>query len=411
MKLSQKIDFQQKLLGKIEAAKRRAYRSSVIAEMTFETTSQNPPHIHTVVKNYQDLFEKSEDKSIRRNHLIYQDDKKIYGLSVRYHFGDSKPRIRACFAPFRNFLLDLDLANDIISRDYSFKTECYDLKEQLDEIQGRRQSNGYDDSLEKLRNFINNKEMFVQTFGEEAYNSMLLSHRMSAQEYLLGNFGLGVRDLYLFYMPLIIEQKFGRKITVSNKKLENIPAITSEWIAASPIRIQLPNAPLEDGDTKIFKRDIRASLSAFHQKHLIFKPLHIPVNLNILYKPPKKSNPDYNDLDNIMRKIVPAFNEIFKPPSTHTSHVNIDGIKDKKLCNSLRKIQERIPKSIRTSVSGYDIFKMPRAPEDDSEGYLTASFSSGTSSLSSPIFIIDQIIDKWIECCEDMMGQVGSRGH
>jgi len=125
------------------------------------------------------------------------------------------------------------------------------------------------------------------------------------------------------------------------------------------------------------------------------------VNLNILYKPPKESKPDYNDLDNIMKKIVPAFNEIFEPPSTHISHVNIDGIKDEKLCNSLRKMQERIPKSIRTSVSGYDIFKMPRTPEDDSEGYLTASFSSGTSSLSSPIFIVDQIIDKWIACCED----------
>jgi len=249
MKLSHRVNFQQKLLGKIEAAKRRAYRSSVIADISFETTSQNPPHIHTVVKNYQDLFEKPEDKSIRRNHLIYQDDKKIYGLSVRYHFGDSKPRIRASFAPFRDFLLDLDLANDIISGNYSFKTGCYDLKEQFAEIQGRRQSHGYDDSLEQLRDFIHDKEMFVHAFGEKAYNSMLLSHRILAQESLLGNLGLGVRDLYLFYMPLIIEQKFGRKITVSKKELQNIPAITSEWIATSPIRIKLPNVPLKDGDT------------------------------------------------------------------------------------------------------------------------------------------------------------------
>jgi hypothetical protein len=125
------------------------------------------------------------------------------------------------------------------------------------------------------------------------------------------------------------------------------------------------------------------------------------VNLNILYKPPKESKTDYNDLDNIMRKIVPAFNEIFKPPSTHVSPVNLDTIRDDRLYRSLKKMQEKIPKSIMKSISGYDIFKMPREPEDDSEGYLTASFSSGTSSLSSPMFIIDRIIEKWIECCED----------
>lgn len=356
MKQRQKIEFQQKLLGKMKKSKRRAYRSPVVAEMSFETTAQNPPHIHTVVKNYQDLFEKPEDKSIRRNRLIYQDDKQIFGLSVRYHFGDSGPRIRASFAPFRDFLQDLDLANDILSGDYSHKTGCYDLEEQLAEIQGERHPYGEDDSLEELRDFVRDRETFVRAFGERAYKSMVLSYRISAQEYLLRGLGLSVSALSLFYMPLIMEQKFGRKITPSNKELERIPGITSEWIANSPIRIQLPNAPLEDGDTKIFKQEVRESLSAFHREHHIFKPLHIPVNLNILYKPPKQSETDYNDLDNIMRKIVPAFNEIFEPPSTHVSHVNLDGIKDQKVYNSLRRMRERIPKSIRTSVSGYDIW-------------------------------------------------------
>ncbi len=401
MRRPQQIEFQQKLLGKMKAAKRRAYRSPIVAEMSLETTAKNPPHIHTVVKNYLDLFEVPLDESISRKGLVYQDDKKIYGLSVRYHLGDSDPGMRVSFAPFNNFLQDLDLASDIISGDYSDYLECYDFEEQLAEIQGLRRYDDYDDSIESLGDFIRDKEKFVSVVGEKAYNAILLSYRISAQEQLLKGLSLGVSDLNLFYMPLIMEQKFGRKLSPSKKELEKIPGITSEWIANSPIRIPLPNAPLEDGDTKIFKQEVRTSLAAFHQEHPIFKPLHIPVNLNILYKPPKESKTDYNDLDNIMRKIVPAFNEIFEPPSTYVSHVNLDSIRDDKLYRSLKRMQEKIPKSIRTSISGYDIFKMPREPEDDSEGYLTASFSSGTSSLSSPMFIIDRIIEKWIECCED----------
>ncbi|EFK08855.1 conserved hypothetical protein [delta proteobacterium NaphS2] len=400
MKLPEKIQFQQKLLEKMKASRRRAYRAPIIAEMSFDTTAQNPPHIHTIVKNYQDLFEKSLDESIKRKGLVYQNDKKIYGLSVRYHIGE-KPRIRASFSPFRDFLQDLDLVSDIISGDYSYEAGCHDLEEQIFEIHGRSENDYFDDSIESLRDFIQNKDLFISAVGEKAYEAMLLSHRMSAQEQLLKGLNLGISDLYSFYMPLIMEQKFGRKLTPSDKELEKIPGVTSDWIANSPIRIQLPNAPLVKGESDKFKQKVRESLEIFHREHPIFIPLHIPVNLNILYKPPKEPEKDYNDLDNIMRRIVPVFNEIFEPPSTYVSHINLDDIRDKRLYESLKKSQDRVPKSIRTSISGYDIFKMPRDQEDESDGFLTASFTSGTVSHSSPRYVMDRIVEKWIECCDD----------
>ena len=401
MKRPQKIEFQRKLLKKLKAHKKRAYRSSIIAELSFETTAQNPPFIHSVVKNYQDLFEKPLDKSIPWKGLVYQDDKNIFGISARYHPGAGEPGIKASFVPFRDFLKDLDLVGEIISGEYSDYIKCYDFEDLMAEIQGRRRDDYDDDSLESQRDFIYDRETFVQALGEEAYNAMLLSHRISAQEHLLRGLDLSVRDLHLFYMPLIMEQKYGRQIPSSKQGLDEIPYVTSKWIANSPIRIQLPNVPLKKGDTEVFKQEVRSSLDAFHRGHPIFKPLHIPVNLNVLYKPPKAFGNFFNDLDNMMRMIVPAFNEIFEPPSTHVSHVNLDGIKDPELYKSLKRMQERIPRSVRTSICGYDIYKMPRSSGDDAQGYLTASFSSGTSSISSPVFIIDSIIDKWIECCED----------
>jgi Holliday junction resolvase RusA-like endonuclease len=399
MRRHQKIEFQKKLLDEMKASKKRAYRSPIIAEMSFKTTTKNPPHIQTVVKNYLDLFEAPLDNTSSRKGLVYQDDKKIYGLSVRYNFGDGDPEIMVSFVPFRNFLMDLDLASDIISGVYSEYMECYDFEEQLSEIQGNRKYDDYD-SVDRLRQFVRDKEEFISVVGEDAYNAMLPLYKFSAQEHLLKGLELGVNDLILFYRPLIMKQKFAHKQLPSKNELEKIPQRTSDWIANSPIRIKLPNAPLEHGDTKIFKQKVRASLAAFHQEHRFFKRLHIPVNLNILYKPPRTSKTDYNDLDNIMRKIVPAFNEIFEPPSTIVSHVKLDSISDGRHYRSLKKMQEKIPKSIRTSISGYDIFKMPREPQDDSEGYLTASFSSGTSSHRSPMLIIDSVIEKWIECCK-----------
>ncbi len=81
--------------------------------------------------------------------------------------------------------------------------------------------------------------------------------------------------------------------------------------------------------------------------------------------------------------------------------VNLDNIGDKRLYDSLKRSQDRVPKSIRTSISGYDIFKIPRDPEDDSDGYLTASFSSGTESRSSPMCVIQDIVEKWMDCYDD----------
>lgn len=373
MSESQQFEFRQKLLGMVRAAKRRVYRAPIIAEISFSTADKNPPHIHTVVKNYQDLFEG----------LVYNDDKYILGLSVRYHLGDDDPEMSFSFYPFRYFIQDLELASDIM-HDSEFKYEW-------EEEYGHHHD--YYRSIETLKNFIHDRDEYVRAVGEDGYNAMLLSHRISVQEQLLSGLSLNIDKLSSFYSPIIMENKFDRKLSPSKNELEKIPEITSEWIANSPIRIKLPNAPLKDGDTKIFKQEIRNSLSTFQVSNPLLKPLLIPVNLNILYKPPKGSKDNYNDLDNVMRKIVPAFNEIFKPPSTYVSHMKLDKIRDENLYRSLKEMQDKIPKSIRTSISGYDIFKIPRLQDDESAGYLTANISSGTSSQIT--LTVDRIIDKW----------------
>ena len=385
MKKSEKILFQQDLLKKIKNLKRRAYRAPIVAEFIFNVTGNTPPFIHTVVKNYQDLFEKPLDKSINRKGLIYQNDKSIYGLSVRYHVRNNKPGIKASFRPFRDFLQDLELANGILIDD------CENIR---DEYPNR------DDAVDGLQEFIEEKDKYIEAVGEEAYQSLLLSHRMIAQEELLSGFNIGLRDLYDFYSPIFLKQKSSKKHLLQNRNGDLISDHISKSIVNSSFRIQLPNVPTGKNEKIHFKKKVKLALNDFHQKYHFFRPLHIPVHLNIFYKPPKASKHFFKDLDNIMRMIVPIFNDIFEPPSTYGAIAKIDKIRYPQLYESLKRLETEVPKSIRTSISGYDIFQMPRDDEDKSEGYLSASFSSSRSNYRSLMFKSDDLIEKWYENCE-----------
>lgn len=182
-----------------------------------------------MVKNYLDLFEKPKQKSIRRKGLIYQNDNQIAGLSVRYHLGNGKREIRARFYPFNYFLQDLYLAHEIVSGDYDKYSKHYHFERRISEIEGHRE-NYYDDdgSIDSLRELNRDKEKFLRVFGEDTYNAMILANRMQAQEQLLSRFRLSIRDLYLLYMPLIMEQKFRRKLSPSTKNLNGIPIAISD---------------------------------------------------------------------------------------------------------------------------------------------------------------------------------------
>ena len=102
---------------------------------------------------------------------------------MRYHVRNNKPGIKASFRPFRDFLQDLELANGILIDD------CENIR---DEYPNR------DDAVDGLQEFIEEKDKYIEAVGEEAYQSLLLSHRMIAQEELLSGFNIGLRDLYDF---------------------------------------------------------------------------------------------------------------------------------------------------------------------------------------------------------------------
>src|SRR5882724_4836487 len=98
IKTNDAIAFQQKILRVL--GKKRAYRGPLLLQMEFFNQSKTPPAIHTLPKNYLDLLGKPRrDARIGRTALLYDDDRQVKALIVRYHlepvFGTPQIWIRA----------------------------------------------------------------------------------------------------------------------------------------------------------------------------------------------------------------------------------------------------------------------------------------------------------------------------
>ncbi len=403
MKSGDKIKFQREILKLMLKSKRRSYTSLVVAELSLSSTLKNPPHIHTAVKNLLDIFGKPLPKSgIRRKGLIYQDDRKIAYLSVRYALGINKKSIRARFVPLNYLIQDLKLASDILSGEYADFYNCSDFQEKIKKIDGYYRDINRESSLDNLRNLIKDKDKYLRVFSEGAYQAMVKMERMSIQESILSNMRLKVSDLYLLYQSSTFTQSTKSNISPkSGDWICNVSSSLSEWVARSPIRIQLPSIPIREGDTNLFKDKVKKSLKKFLKEHKIYEPLYVPVNLEVIYKPPLASHNFFKDLDNIMCLILPIFSDVYKPPPTRISTINLNDIKDMRLFTSLKKMIDAFPKSVKHSVSGYDIFEIPRDSQDKGDGFITIGLSGGLSATNSHWNRIDQIIDEWIQCCKN----------
>ena len=180
----QKIEFQKELLKQMRDACRRSYQLStrVAAEVYITPDSPTPPHIHTTVKKLLDLFGKPVEKSIKRKGLVYQNDNQIAYLSIRYNLGDKGPSIFAHFAPFRHFLLDVELADKILTSNFSDILDSRGLREEIESL-NRPPSDL--DARDKLREILSNEANYLKLISKKAYDAMVLSYEVERQVNIL----------------------------------------------------------------------------------------------------------------------------------------------------------------------------------------------------------------------------------
>lgn len=389
---AQKADFQHEILEKMKEHNRRSYRSKIVAEIWLDPTVQNPPHIHTAMKKILDIFESPLPESgIKRKGLIYQNDNQISYLSVRYHLGSGERGIRAKFATFQHFVDNLKLAYDILSGRYNDLINRFDFEREMEQINRYREDHDFSEAIEAFKRHEEEKEIFLKHFSKKAYNSMHFMNKMRVQEALLSMSKLSVDDLYNVFNTSEIFQ--------NNVHIREIGEIVAGWVTDSPIRMQLPNLPTEEGQRNQYKEQIREGMRGFRTHYDILEPLYIPVIIEVIYKPPIASEGFYKDLDNIIRDfILPIFHDEFRPPPTHGAILSSVEYEDG---DPLEGMIRDIPKSVPYSVAGYEIVEIPRNPNDEEDGFLVVGLSPGSYASHSLWYRIDEVIEKWGECIRD----------
>lgn len=402
MKKPEKVLFQQEILKQMKELHRTAYRSKIVAEFDIMPTSQNPPHIHTAMKNILDLFSKPLPESgIRRKGLVYQDDKQIAYLSVNYHLGNAIPLISASFVPLKNFLEDLKLTEEILAGEYD-EFDYFDRRDFLEDIKEFEDLNeepNEDLLWDEHRNLLRNKESYIKNFGQTIYESLIKLDRKQLQENFLKKCRLGVRNLYTLYRAAGEVSKFENLFNSDMQEWsQNLTRDLVQWIVDSPVKIQLSRVPIKEGETQKFKDQIKDSLKKYKERFPILNPLYIPVSLEVIYKPPPVSAGFFKDLDNIMREhILPIFNEEFKPPPTFISTIELDKISDKTLREKFQQKIDGLPKSVKYSVTGYEIIEIPRHQKDRDNGFINIGITTSLFRSSSNLKNVNSIIEKWYQ--------------
>jgi len=350
MSRNDKAVLQMALLEKMKITRKRSYRSKIAMELSLQTSSANPPQIHTIVKNLLDLFSIPMcEICSRRRRLLYCDDSQIAYLGVRYFKKSEKGSIFLKTAPFADFLADLRLVD---SQDIEDEDEETLSKSRLD-------SPDVDDYywLKKNRSGI------IKRLGQEAYNGLLKADRMAFQQHILNLPRLRLHDLTSLYKSLINKRFLcPESRRLKSDFIDGIYQQISDQIYNHPIRLKLPHVPLRSGDTINFKMSIRKALLEYKNKFSVLGQLIIPSFLEVIYQPPSSYKGFVKDLDNIVSIVIPIFYDELKPP---------------------------------IMIEGYEIFELPRDSETPKDGFVVLGITSAWDSIKSLWGRIDSAIEKW----------------
>lgn len=402
MPMKERVIFQRDVASQLKQMKRAAFRGLIAAKFIISPTSKSPPHPQSIMKNLLDLLHKQYPGSgVSKSELPFYDDSQIKYLSVVYSLRHSSPKIEATFAPMDFFLKDLSFANQILCNDFGDFSDDY--KKVLNEIGESRdydysryqEEEQFDEELEELR-ALRNREGIYSEIDEDYYQSMSRFYAFRVQDYLLKGFRLSIRDIFYFYRAAGFAKPFSRhSFSDVDKRLQELAQHMCDFTKRLPVRINLPQIPSQDGETPTFEAEVKRIMGAFSKRYSILQELQIPIGLEVIYKPPYTSADFSKDLDNIMREyILPPFNEYFKPPVEYLANLDITKVKEEWMKGRINAI----PKSVRFSISRYDIMEVPRLPNDTTDGYLCIGFSGHMFPEYSSIWDrIDTIIDKWYD--------------
>jgi hypothetical protein len=358
-----KLRFQNAVLQGLLRCKRRAFHLPLAMNVRLKTSDKNPSHPHTIVKNILDLLARPLPRlQTRRKALVYFDDSQISALSVTCNHGQLAPSIEMVVRPLRDLLDPLEEA---------WRSGWEDDDDDKRWDRGRILENDFDqlDDLEK------NESFWRKQFGNAEYEAWLRITHQNLQDSFWGRSGLTPLDiLMLFDLNAVGVHQEPR---------------WDEVYSSSLLRIRLSELPQSDGQSTVWKSEIRAKLGEFREKwRKLLSPLLVPVAVEVILRPPPPNRQkNVHDLDNVLRNyLLPRVAEVLQPPSDYAFTLGDVG-------------RDLPPLSTRIGFSRYEAWRLPPAPEG-SAGFVSLAIVADITGHESVLHRIDSTIDRWVGCLD-----------
>lgn len=352
---TEKVSFRKEVKEYLKKSKKRAHRGDIILKLDFWVTTQNPPAIHTLAKNYLDLLHKELPQLDSLKEILFKDDSQVKILISNYYLDTEKS----------------DGAISIESQNLGGFIKDLEIVDQIDTEEEDLYADDFERSIEGLSTLEEIKDLLPKD-----YDKLKKYWTWQVQKSFLELHEVRISSLISVFRNRFAKNKFDFDFDFD---LQEIFESQERAIIFTTNFLELGKAPSQPGDTKIFKKNVLDKLREFRKKYKLLFPLLNPIRVNVLFIPPKSN---VADLDNIGRYIVPFVNEVLKPP------ISSKGFYD--------ELQSSDRKKPPTTILGYQIIHIPRKDDDDENGCILFIISEGLFNYDL-WWKIDEIIEDWSE--------------
>jgi hypothetical protein len=373
-------------------------RGPVVVDMSFHPVGANPPSIEKLPKSYLDLLERrvGTDGSFTNERLVFQNDRQVKMLMVRYSLGlAATPQVSATVTARRHFVADLELVRRIERGDFEEPRDFghrrwRDREHDRSQIFGHEHGHKLEDALEHLRELNLWPQKARVDWGEGAFERMRSFYRHCAQQALLGD-----SDRFIGSLLLDLPELWKRR---PREWLMKFASSSRGLLVSRPVSFSVGHAPRREGDTTMFAEALQRALGGFMKSYPLLFPLLTQLSVTIFHVPPLpgRDGTDGKDLDNLARLIIPKVKEVFRPPSTiwHAHQTFAVSSSDSRISDWARtqtEIHRRIP---AIAVSRYCAIELPRVPGDPRDGEVALAFGDG-QQIESLWDQIDDFVGDW----------------
>lgn len=382
----EKQRFRAEVKRQLAESNRRAYRGDIILEIDFYTTKNNPPAIHTLVKNYLDLLHKEMPHLDKFSQLLFRDDSQVKVLIANYHLNihrSHKPHISITCYSMSDFIIDVALAERIRRNEFTDINEWDRRKNSHTRIDEVRDTNLFFDLRKELDDILGKESNIVSKFGRTTFDLLAHFHTRRLQEQYLKDNKIDITDL-----SHVFQRRFSQnKKYIDDSEFQKIWDIVSNYISFGLDFLEVGSVPRKTGDRQVFRSSLQAKLTSFKEKHKTLFPLLQPIGLTVIFIP---SEDLPADLDNLARDLVPFIHEIFQPPVKHKNPIT--GLQGQEIVLKEAELLQKLPKY---SITTYQIISVPRKKNDPVNGKIDLIITDGMLPKSNVWTAVDQFIQQW----------------